>query len=200
MDVRERFIESIEYLRKLGFFEEYSNLTSEEIFERLKEKSIIQIEKEDWSKESDFEIDRFVAIFDEKRVWGGEFDYPPNPGVGLKFLNGLANISRGVFQPMNAREEYRLEEDETKPFRFWTGWCRVYFTYRREERMLEFFWNEKNRWQFGHALNDLNWMIKHTGYRYYQIRHPDMYLFVVLKPEEARKLRNERGWVLESVW
>jgi len=28
MDIRKRFINSIEYLRKLGFFEEYSNLTS----------------------------------------------------------------------------------------------------------------------------------------------------------------------------
>lgn len=198
MGVRERFVESIEYLRRLGFFEEYSNLSSEEIFKKLKEKSIIQIEKEDWSKESDFEIDRFVAIFDEKRVWGGEFDYPPNLGVGLKFLNGLASISRGAFQPSNLREECRIEED--KVLGLDTGFCRVYFVYKREGRMVEFLWSVKDRWNFGRALNHINWLIQYTGYRYYQIRQPDMYLFVVLKPEEARKLRNERGWALKGIW
>ncbi|MGC8832137.1 MAG: hypothetical protein ACP5PQ_06120 [Thermoproteota archaeon] len=35
--VEQRFIESITYLRKLGFFEDYSNLSSEEIFEKMRE-------------------------------------------------------------------------------------------------------------------------------------------------------------------
>lgn len=34
-ELRKRFIESIDYLRKMDFFKDYSNLSSEEIFERI---------------------------------------------------------------------------------------------------------------------------------------------------------------------
>jgi len=34
-ELRKRFIDSIEYLRKMGFFQDYSNLTSEEILEKI---------------------------------------------------------------------------------------------------------------------------------------------------------------------
>lgn len=40
MNVKEQFINSIEFLRKMDFFKEYSNLSSEEIFERMKEKDM----------------------------------------------------------------------------------------------------------------------------------------------------------------
>ena len=202
MGVRERFISSIGYLRNLGFFEEYSNLTSEEIFEKISEDDIFLRDldkKEYWRKESDFDIDRYVIIKDKKRIWEGfDYDELPNPGVGLDYLNGLASISRGVFQPTNVREEYKLDKDRETGLD--VGYCRVYFTYRGKDMMLEFSWNEVHRWQFGHAMNELNWMIQHTGYRYYRIRHPDMSLFIVLKPEEAKKLRKERGWKLEGIW
>lgn len=69
--MRQHFIESITYLRKLGFFEEYSNLSSKEIFEKMREKSIMlkNLKEEDWMKESTYEIDSFVATDDRKRVF-----------------------------------------------------------------------------------------------------------------------------------
>lgn len=65
MGARERFIDSIEYLKKMRIFEDHSNLTSEEIFEKVMEGSIMlgNVEKEGrkWAKESDFGIDISVA-------------------------------------------------------------------------------------------------------------------------------------------
>lgn len=55
-------------------------------------------------KEEFFEIDRYIAIEDEKRVrelFCYDFDFPDS--VGLKHLDRLASISRRVFQPTNAR-------------------------------------------------------------------------------------------------
>ncbi|MBO3797613.1 MAG: hypothetical protein QXI42_09605 [Thermoproteota archaeon] len=34
-ELRKRFVDSIDYLRKMGFFQDYSNLSSEEIFEKI---------------------------------------------------------------------------------------------------------------------------------------------------------------------
>lgn len=213
MGVRERFINSIECLRELGFFEDYSGRSSEEIFERISEGDILLSDldkkEEKWAKESDFEIDVLIASKDKKRVWWGfDYDELPNPGVGLKYLNGLASISRGVFQPKNAREEYKLYKDE---YGLDVGYCKVYFIFEKkvftlrgekimeEEKMLEFPWSEVHRWEFRHAMNELNRLIEHTGYQYYQILCPDMYLFVVLKPWEARKLDGEREWELRGM-
>lgn len=99
MDIRKRFINSIEYLRKLGFFEEYSNLTSEEIFEKISEGSILlkdlDKEEEEWAKESDFDIDTLVAIKDRKRLGGMDVEVSPYQGFAEKILKEIATISRG---------------------------------------------------------------------------------------------------------
>lgn len=67
-DVKQRFIESITYLRRLGFFEEYSDLTSERILEKL-ESGWGGSFGEDWMRKKTFEIDRFLAASDTRRTW-----------------------------------------------------------------------------------------------------------------------------------
>jgi len=140
-----------------------------------------------------------VASEDRNRVWWGfDRDEIPNPGVGLEILSGLARISRGVFQPTNVREECRIIED--KEFGLDTGYCRLYFAYEGRGRMLEFLWSVKDGWEFERAMNHLNEIIRHTGYQYYQIDHPGLHIFVVLRPGEARKLNAERDWRLSHIW
>lgn len=34
-ELRKRFVDSLDYLRKMDFFKDYSNLTSEEILEKI---------------------------------------------------------------------------------------------------------------------------------------------------------------------
>ncbi|MCX8184127.1 MAG: hypothetical protein N3F08_06905, partial [Crenarchaeota archaeon] len=69
MGVRERFIESIEYLRKMGFFEEYVNLSSEEIFERVKERAgwVVSWKEDEWKRKSDFNVDTLALAVDSRR-------------------------------------------------------------------------------------------------------------------------------------
>ncbi|MEM3390381.1 MAG: hypothetical protein QW491_13385 [Thermoproteota archaeon] len=52
--LRKRFIDSIEYLRRMDFFKDYSNLSSEEIFDRILSGEISYETHwfaEEWSKE-----------------------------------------------------------------------------------------------------------------------------------------------------
>ncbi|MEM3649048.1 MAG: hypothetical protein QW506_07805 [Thermoproteota archaeon] len=205
MGVKERFVGSIEYLRKLGFFEDYANLTSEEIFKKISEmKTFLKNLDEEghlWMGKSIFEIDRCIALFDNKRVWGVESEYyvtRPQPGVGLHFLNKLAGISRGVFQPIIIREECKTEKNaEGRPN---SGYCRVYFTFRGREEVVEFLWDWKNGWDFLPALQKLNQILKGTGYRYYRIYELGVYYFIVLRPWEVGKLKKERRWDLVTGW
>ncbi|MEM2088858.1 MAG: hypothetical protein QXF52_09365 [Thermoproteota archaeon] len=187
-DVRQRFIESIEYLRKLGFFEEYSNLTSEEIFEKLRDRSILlkNLKEEDWKKESVFEMDRFIATHDFKRIWGrdAELGYLPSSEDEMRFLRELAEISRGVFQPSNMR----CKKD------MWGE--RICFTFRGKEHEVMFTYRE-DFLNIERLLSQLNKVMEATGYKYYLIGSGDQFAFVVvLTPEEAEKLRRERGWRL----
>ncbi|MEM3958519.1 MAG: hypothetical protein QXO47_10010 [Thermoproteota archaeon] len=187
-DVKQRFIESIEYLRKLGFFEEYSNLTSEEIFEKLGEKSIMlkNLKEEDWIKESTYEIDSLLATSDLKRVWGkdAELGYHPSPEDEMRFLRELAGISRGVFQPTNMRYEKDM----------WGR--RIRFIFRGKEYTFTFtYWGDFL--DVEHIFSQLNKVMEGTGYRYYLMGGTGQFIFtVVLTPEEAEKLRKERGWRL----
>jgi hypothetical protein len=201
MGVRERFINSIEYLRKLGFFEEYSNLSSEEIFEKISEGDILlkDLDKKEgrWAKKSDFEIDRYMATSDEKRVLGIDVERPLlYPGMCVELLNELASISRGVFIPTDVREDWpgELFEKRKKDLGEWCS--NVYFTFGGKRHKIEFHFNY-DFLEIGRLMEQVNSLIKDTGYQYYGIdSDSQVALLVVLTGEEADKLIEERGWRL----
>ncbi|MGB9717667.1 MAG: hypothetical protein ACPL4E_04420 [Thermoproteota archaeon] len=188
---RRRFIESISYLRKLGFFEDYSNLTDEEIFEKMREKSIIlkNLKEDDWMNESTFEIDRFLVVHDSKRIWGRdlEFGYHPSPEDEVRILMEFAQISKGIFQPTDIK---------------WgrDNWKRpgVHFTFNGRRYFVGYcYYHGGDFLDLGHLLSQLNAVIKETGYQYYLIGGTGQFAFVVvLTLGEAEKLRKERGWEL----
>jgi hypothetical protein len=64
--LKKRFIDSIEYLRKMGFFEDCANLTSNEIYRRVSRKIR---HREEYLNKSDAELDYNIACLDEKRVF-----------------------------------------------------------------------------------------------------------------------------------
>ena len=90
-ELRKRLVDSIDYLRKMGFFEDYSNLSSEEILEKIfsgeiNYSSLWYLEwgirprgaflrkyaaeqREEYMKKSDAEIDYKLAPFDIKRIF-----------------------------------------------------------------------------------------------------------------------------------
>lgn len=210
MGARERFIDSIEYLRKMGFFKEYSNLTSEEIFEKIREGSIslkyfgLKEVEERWAKKSVFEIDVLVSIYDRKRIWGKDMEMPYiGRGLAKEIFEGIIAISRGVFQPTDVEEEW-LERESKINFTLRGMRCfhesKIHFTFRGRRHMIRFRFYE-DFLQINDVMREINDLIKDTGHQYYKILDGDQAVFaVVLTEEEADKLIKERGWRLSCEW
>ncbi|MEM1574371.1 MAG: hypothetical protein QW682_00330 [Nitrososphaerota archaeon] len=183
MSTRKRFIDSIEFLRKMDFFKKYSNLTSEEIFEKIKKENNLDLRR--WIRESTFEIDKYLAAENEDRIWIQDIEIDPNKGIEIEFLNELAKISRGIFQPKYIRSEWSEKDEYTR--------CRVYFNYMNKEDFIDFIW-DYDFLDISHAINKINEMIKNTGYQYCKIHSEDQVMWlIVLTNEEIKKLK-ERGW------
>ncbi|MBO3754048.1 MAG: hypothetical protein FGF53_04120 [Candidatus Brockarchaeota archaeon] len=184
-DVEQHFVESISYLRRLGFFEEYLDLTSGEILEKLKEKWSLKSLGEDWMGKSVFEIDRFLAIDDRRRTWFRDCEISVlGPGVNAEILRELASISHGVLQPEDIEE---VSDDS------------VSFTFQGRRHIVKFNYSD-DFLNVDSLLWQLNRIIENTGYRYYSVTTGDQCAcVVVLTDEEAKRLMDERGWDL-SLW
>jgi len=219
-ELRKRLIDSIEYLRKMGFFADYSGLSSEEILERIFSgeidyryrwreeeqrhmgqrrsptprgvifKESIKEHEEDFMKESDAMIDYELAFFDDKRFFVEDWKIHPSNGMGITLIKKLARISRGVFSPTDIREEWKIDEQ--------LAWCRTFFKFRGKEHYVDF----TNDWKLlvmDPAVSKINELIRDTGYQYYTTSYFEDINYVVLTEEEAEKLKKERGWKLKKV-
>jgi hypothetical protein len=65
-ELRKRLIDSIEYFRKMDFFRDYSNLSSEEIYRRISRRIR---HREEYLNKSVAELDYEIACLDAKRVF-----------------------------------------------------------------------------------------------------------------------------------
>jgi hypothetical protein len=210
-EIRERLINSMDFLRRMGFFEDYSNLSSWEILEKIfsgeiNYSSLWYIEwdsrpygaslrknatehKEEYMEKSDAEIDYKLVPFDIKRFFIESREIEAKKGMGIALIKKLARISRGVFNPTNIREEWNWKYNERGDVR-----CRVFFKFRGKEHYVDFT-------SYGEALVmepavwKINELIKDTGYQYYSASYSEWINYVVLTKEEAEKLK-ERGWRL----
>jgi len=211
--LRKRFIDSIEYLRGMNFFNDYSDLSSEEIFERIlrgeigyqfswweedKDKDLhpglhlfLDVRKswKSWMKASDFEIDRKLVCFDTKRVVVEDVETEVSDKMGIAILNRLARISRGIFQPMNISSKWIV-----RPENKWSI-QEVSFDFKGERHNVEIVLRYDYIIDMG--IHELNELIEDTGYQYYHIEHGDLIMVVVLTKGEAEKLEKERGWRFE---
>ncbi|MBO3810213.1 MAG: hypothetical protein FGF50_11570 [Candidatus Brockarchaeota archaeon] len=223
-ELRKRFIDSLDYLRKMDFFKDYSDLTSEEILERIFSGEISyetqwfvetwpkkEREKEGaygwspeehedyWMKASVFEVDEEVTFFDVKRVFVEAPKAVIEKGMCRILLKKLARISRDVFNPRYIREEM-VEWDEKPPPAlgeacFTEGWIfRILFEFRGKEHLVEFYSDGKYLFM-NPAVKMINELIKDTGYQYYAI-HNEYIVYGVFSEDEAEKLKRERGWKL----
>lgn len=209
-ELRKRLVNSIEYLRKMEFFQDYSYLSTEEILDRIfcgkinyvhcwwwegKEKQTSlwgQILKESiernedlWMKSSDAEIDYWIIPFDTKRTVEEKLETIPDKEMGMVILNRLAKISRHVFQPINISSKWLTP--------LGSKWSvqEVSFEFKGKRYGIEIVLRYDYIVDMG--LRELNELIGNTGYKYYQIDDEDI-IVVVLTEEEAKKLRKERGW------
>ncbi|MGB9709728.1 hypothetical protein [Infirmifilum uzonense] len=236
-ELRKRFVNSIEYLRKMEFFKDYSELSSEEILDKIFSGEIdyesqwfveetrdeqgeeyikkvwkktprgvilrewVERDKEYWMKRSEYEVDLELASFDKNRIFIEAVETIVSENIGIYLMRRLTRISRGVFTPADLREEEWSEwEGEAPPnvkkyvyssYGDWTR-IRVSFKFRNKEHAADFFCN-RDYLVMGPAVEEINELIKDTGYQYYEL--PDEYFyFIVLTQDEAERLRKERGW------
>ncbi|MEM3523554.1 MAG: hypothetical protein QXU11_09680 [Thermoproteota archaeon] len=130
-ELRRRLINSLNYLRGMDFFKDYSDLSSEEILdkifsgeidyetkwfveelpkeERKKDRegipgSSFEEHEEYWMKASDSEIDLKLAFFDIKRVFVEDPETVIERGICKILFKKLARISMGFFKPTYVRE------------------------------------------------------------------------------------------------
>ncbi|MBO3842120.1 MAG: hypothetical protein FGF48_06865 [Candidatus Brockarchaeota archaeon] len=217
--LKKRLVDSIEYLRKMDFFQDYSDLTSEEILNKifngeinyshewweereepksqiphgiLLKQSLVEYEK-DWMKESDAEIDGAVMVFDTKRVMVEEAETIPDDEMGEAILERLARISRGVFQPTNINSRWLT------PLQSKWSIQEISFDFKGKRHSIEIALMLDYIEDMG--LRELNELIKDTGYQYYQVKRGDMahIIVVVLTEEEANKLEKERDWSFKYI-
>lgn len=219
-ELRKRFVDSIEYLRKMDFFQDYSNLSSEEILDKIfngkmdymyhwQEKkgkpghsrgrtlreSLLEYE-DSWMKSSDAEIDYRIILFDTKRTICEDPETVVEEDMGITILNRLARISRGVFNPTNISYRWFTPSDAILG-----KWLvqEVSFDFKGMRHAIEIALQYDYFVDMG--LYELNMLIKDTGYQYCQIdeREVDDIIVTLLTEEEAEKLKKERGWKFKLI-
>ncbi|MEM3660494.1 MAG: hypothetical protein QXU11_08790 [Thermoproteota archaeon] len=212
--LRKRLVDSIEYLRKMDFFKDYSSLSSEEILGKIfdtgelrypiswrDEKkghlwgagTVSELERNwrRWLKASDFEIDRMLIPFDTKKVMVEEAEAWIDDGMGEAILRRIARISGGIFQPTSiswrwltpAGSKWSIQE--------------VSFDFKGRRHRAELALRHDYIEDMG--LREINELIEDTGYQYYSV-NDEWIIIVILRKEEAEKLRMERGWEFEYVF
>ncbi|MBO3798904.1 MAG: hypothetical protein QXU11_11075 [Thermoproteota archaeon] len=209
-ELRKRFVDSIEYLRKMDFFQDYSNISSEEILERIfngeinytfwweeleeepaRRRGVVakrSIEENEclWMKLNDTRIDYYMIPFDTKRVIKEDPETAMfTKEMGIILLNRLAKISRGIFQPTNVSSRWT-----TEPKYKWSV-QEVSFDFKGKRYVIQIVLEHDYFMDLG--LEELNGIIKDTGYQYYLLSD-EMIIVVMLTREEAQKLKRERGW------
>ena len=227
--LRKRFVDSIEYLRKMDFFKDYSDLSSEEILERIFNGEINYAYS--WWKEW-----RESILHSQE---GKSSFYTPLEGVLLKesleeyeddwMKSSDAEIDCNIisFDTKRAIEEKsetvvddnlgvtmlkrlaRISRGIFQPTNISWRWLtpdeskwsiqEVSFDFKGSRHAIQIVLKHDYIEDMG--LAELNELIEDTGYKYYQVECKDIMriIVVVLTKEEAEKLRKERGWEFEYI-
>ncbi|MEM2584489.1 MAG: hypothetical protein QXP99_03045 [Thermoproteota archaeon] len=192
----------------MDFFKDYSNISSEEILDKILGEEIkysiswwgeegllhsgtvmdFYDRERYWTKASDFEIDRELIRFDSKRVILEEVETVIDAKMGIAILNRLARISRGVFQPTNVSSRWLTPEGPKWQIQ------EVSFDFKGKRHSIDIALKYDYIEDMG--LEELNDLIEDTGYRYCQVEG-ERITVVVLSREEFKKLERERGWKFE---
>ncbi|MBO3753996.1 MAG: hypothetical protein FGF53_03850, partial [Candidatus Brockarchaeota archaeon] len=144
-----------------------------------------------------------VASFDIKRIFIEDPKTVVRKGICKMLHMKLARISRGAFNSRYIKGELIKWEKPPPVLRAALGkWCSPYggfifkvcFEFGGKEHQAEFYSNWKYLYMVP-LIERINELIKDTGYQYYGLHNEDIIL-VVLREDEAEKLKKERGWAL----
>ncbi len=172
-------------------------------------KKSLEEREEYWMKVSDSRVDLRMTHFDVKRVFAEDAETIVMEGMGIKLMEKLARISRGLFNPIDIREKWRewkgrLPPETTPQVKEYFDrdhglWSKrsVSFKFKNEEHAVDFYC-EGDYLLIDLAVKKINELIKDTGYQYYWLHDTGYIAYIVLSEDEAEKLR-ERCWKLSSL-
>ncbi len=221
--LRKRFVDSIEYLRKMDFFRDYSNLTSEEVLERIF-RNEIKYSSSWWFEEPRssplFEIPEPIphglhlldSIERYWEYWMKKSDFEVDRSlipfdVKRVMCEAVETWMDDNMGPAIIKRLARISRGVFQPTNVTSEWMTPPGDYKWSIQRVDFdFKGKRHKIQIvlqhdflvDIGLEELNELIKDIGYQYYQIVD-DYISVVVLTKEEAEKLKKERGWKFKYI-
>jgi hypothetical protein len=199
MNAQEWLLNFVQCYRELGFFEEHSQATDEEVAGWIKQKRLSQgLDLEQESCREDY----LVIDCDSKRVWGVSFDLfesfdfsgAQDLGYGGRLhediLNAWARISRSLFVPESVKAVWPVAEEA----------IRVEFVVDGQVFNIELESDAIDEMHYGYELSTLTKLataltpfMERTGSEFKIWDLGCAALVLCVTPEEAKKLVELRG-------
>ncbi|MBD2019948.1 hypothetical protein H6F43_07070 [Leptolyngbya sp. FACHB-36] len=185
-EVQDWLLTTIDYYRKLDFFQDLSALSNLELAQEVGahlQGNIIEVFLPNFDID-DILSDLYLLSWDIKRVWWRDMEYGifPRGNIYVRILEEWSNISRRIFLPVNVSEKWSFSEDIISiGMQLFGKQQRINLTSNRD-------WIDIN------LLNEVNELISTTGYQFvsFNTQGQDLCL-VLLNSAEERKLRAERN-------
>lgn len=174
--------EFLRFFRPMGFYEEFADLTDEELGKKLLDSYRTEFGEIDPDDEY---ADLYLLKEDTNRVWweDTEADVCDGNEVYVETLRRWHEISRGTFNPKGIKENWKTE----------TGPIKVSFSLVGQQLCL----NPKYRddWLDLDLLLPINLRIRPTGKQFEVYEEFDQTAFVVVLTRDERSLlEQERNW------
>ncbi|OCT16902.1 hypothetical protein A8709_00890 [Paenibacillus pectinilyticus] len=180
----DRLLDAAHYYRSLGFFEKDKNLTSQEYDNKFLEfyKGFKDWNPFDSTKYYNEFADLYLLEGDQDRVWleNTEADVAKGKNVYVDTLKWWSDISRGAFLPSDITETWGTED----------GPVTINFNMYGQKRTL----HPEVDYDYLDIgiLKEINAMIKDSGYEFVAVEIDEEVFVTVLKPEEKRKMEQDR--------
>lgn len=189
-DARRWFIQRVCYYRELGFFADPAR-SSESVARGLEEFACANGWDPDWR----YAELCWIVLRDDDRVFAIDLEGDAAPGndTYVEVIASLARISRGLLNPIDARESWARHPAASYK-------VTLSFKVGRGDHAVDLF--HIGDWMdVGRLIQKLNDVLQPTRFRYWYL-DPEYggqaCIFVVLDAEEKRRLETERGLLIEA--
>ncbi len=178
------YTKAVKFFRGMGFFAKHSELSDKELALRLKDEVTRQWD-EPWppgAEKNPQTADMCLLSTDEERVWHADLESVyPGENAYVRFLDGIAVVSRGAFKPQGITEQWKGERGPVE-VRFTVDGTSYTFVHKGGD-MLD-----------PSLLNVVNGAIKQSGVAFAACDNFGMPSFILaLKRDEMARLA-ARGW------
>jgi|GEM_PF-2305026 len=194
MNREERLADAIKFYRSIGFFEEYKNMSDEELFTLLNDKltQLWSPEYDPFYPENPFAYTDYADLYllglDEKRVWLEDLEADVGKGndVYVETIKRWGYISNGNFTPENIIESWE-SVDRPAVIEFDLNGKKHKLTAQNYNDFIDI-----------EILNQINPLIKDTGNEFVYIVIDQMTFVACLSEEQQSLIESKRGLLFDN--